>query len=124
MPDEEVKKVEEKKEEGVTIGYELKPLESSSTNEYTLWAVQKVYVNIEFTVGHKDGTKDKHTAGFNFVPTYGHEVRVVIPNKPGPTLVDRPEGTVECREFEYQFEQLAGTVLAYRKRIMDDGKGF
>lgn len=109
-------KTEEKQIGNATISYEIKPLEASSTEDYTLWSVEKVYVNIEFLV-----KTDKHMAGFNFVPTYGHEVRVAVPH--ASSISDGlPTGVIHVNDFDRQFERLADSVLAYRKRIMDEGK--
>lgn len=109
-------KTEEKKVGDATVGYEMKPLEAASTEEYTLWSVEKVYVNIEFLV-----KTDKHMAGFNFVPTYGHEVRVAVPHA-FSISEELPTGVIDINDFDRQFERLADSVLAYRKRIMDEGK--
>lgn len=114
-------KTEEKKADGTTIGYEMKPLEAASTAEYTLWSVEKIYVNIEFYVKTDKVTGDKHMAGFNFVPTYGHEIRVAVPNDV-PIFEKLPTGVIHVNDFDRQFERLADSVLAYRKRILNEGK--
>lgn len=107
------KKTETEIEEGVTVGYEMKPLEASSTPEYTLWAVEKVYFNVHFRVG-----ADDHTSGFNFVPTYGHEVRVVLPNGTSDNIEEIPEGAIHELDFKRQFVRLADTVMAYRASVI------
>lgn len=109
------KKIEEKTvEEGMKVGYEMQPLFAASTEEYTLFAVEKVYVNVQFQV-----KGDNFTAGFNFVPTFGHEVRIAMPI--GDAKFDPPQGAITYKQFEDQFERLADTVLGYRSRILSDG---
>lgn len=107
-----VKKEEKEISEGVTLGYELKSLEPSSTEDYTIWSVEKVYFNIHFRIG-----TDDHTAGVNFVPTYGHEVRVALANG-NVDIEEVPQGVILEADFTKQFVRLSDTLMGYRSRTI------
>lgn len=109
---------EEEIQPGTIVGYEAVKLEPASTEEYTIWSVEKVYFNTHFRVGNND-----HTYGMNLIPPQGTEILVAFFNG---DAVELPKGVLSEGRFQREALKLADMASAYENRINDnkDRKSF